>query len=28
VFTNQALIDKSDEYCFLHPWLGAGLLTA
>ena len=28
VFTNQALIDKSDEYRFMHPWLGLGLLTA
>lgn len=28
VFTNQALIDKSDEYRFLHEWLGLGLLTA
>ena len=28
VFTDQSLIDKSDEYRFLHPWLGLALLTA
>ncbi len=28
VSTNQTLINKSDEYRFLHDWLGLGLLTA
>lgn len=28
VYNNPKLINKSDEYRFLHKWLGLGLLTA
>jgi len=28
ILSNSKHIDKSADYCYLHPWLGSGLLTS
>jgi hypothetical protein len=28
ILSSSKHIDKSADYCYLHPWLGTGLLTS